>query len=221
MQKENVKPKLSARAERVAELDRIANSKEGPNIDDKKLFSLKFEEIGYVLSMAHLYMLARMGVISAKTGAKIKRKYILRAEKIHNELKFARYMYQRQLVNTLTYSKNMNQLTALLNEGSAEALPKALEIIDHLSGSYIFTQLYHGVVKCGDYEAAIAEVTSEPDRQTELKGAFESLLREITSGVPPSTFEELTEEDIKLLASRIPAREIYDSNIPEELLLKP
>ncbi len=220
MQEVNVKPQLSVRAERFAELDRTAYE-DGPNIDDEKLFSLKFEEIGYVLGMAHLYMLARMGVISAKTGAKIKRKYILRAEKIHNELKFARYMYHRQLVNTLTYSKNMNQLTALLKEGSADALPKALEIIDSLSGSYIFTKLYHGVVKNGDYEAAIAEVTSEPDRQKELKDAFEGLLSEITSGVLPSTFEELSEDDIKELASRIPTKEIIGSNIPQELLLKP
>lgn len=220
MQEVNVKPQLSARAERFAELDRIAYE-EGPKMDDVKLFSLKFEEIGYVLGMAHLYMLARMGAVSVETGAKIKRRYILRAEKIHNEIKNARFMYHRQLVNTLTYSKNMNQLTALLKEGSAEALPKALEIIDHLSGSYIFTKLYHGVVKNGDYEAAIAEVTSEPDRQAELKGAFESLLREITSGVLPSTFEELTEEDIKELASRIPTKEIIGSNIPQELLLKP
>ncbi len=220
MQEVNVKPQLSARAERFAELDHIA-LKYGPNIDDVKLFSLKFEEIGYVLGMAHLYMLARMGVISAKTGAKIKRRYILRAEKIHNELKNARFMYHRQLVNTLTYSKNMNQLTALLKEGSADALPKALEIIDHLSGSYIFTKLYHGVVKCGDYEAAIAEVAGEPDYQAELKGAFESLLREITSGVLPSTFEELTEDDLKELANRIPTKEITGSNIPETLQLKP
>lgn len=220
MQEVNVKPKLSARAERFAELDRIAYE-DGPNIDDEKLFSLKFEEIGYVLGMAHLYMLARMGVISAKTGAKIKRKYILRAERIHNELINARYMYHRQLVNTLTYSKNMNRLTALLKEGSAEALPKALEIIDSLSGSYIFTKLYHGVVKCGDYEAAIAEVTSEPDRQAELKCAFNRLLGEITTDVLPSTFRELSEDDLKELASRIPTKEIIGSNIPQELLLKP
>lgn len=211
---------LSPRAKRYQELDRLAYEL-GPNMDDVRLFSLKFEEIGYVLGMAHLYMLARLGAISTEMGAKIKRKYILRAEKIHNELKFARFMYHRQLVNTLTYSKNMNQLTSLLKEGSVEALPKALEMIDHLSGSYIFTKLYHGVVKCGDYEAAIAEVTSEPDRQMELKGALEKLLAEITSGVLPSVFEELTEDDVKELSLRIPPKEITGCNIPKELLLKP
>jgi hypothetical protein len=214
------KPQLSARAQRFQELDRIAYDM-GPNMDDIKLFSLRFEEMSYVLSMAHLYMLARMGAVSAAKGAELKRKYILRTDKIHNELINARYMYHKELVNTLTYSKNMNQLTELINKGSAEALPKALEIIDHLSGSYIFTKLYYNAVKGGDYEAAIAEVTSEPDRQAELKSAFERLLSEITNDRLPSTFEELTDEELKVLASRIPQKEIIGSNIPDELLLKP
>ena len=220
MQDGQAKPQLSARAQRFQELDRLAYDM-GPNMDDIKLFSLRFEEMSYVLSMAHLYMLARMGAVSAAKGAELKRKYILRTDKIHNELINARYMYHKELVNTLTYSKNMNQLTELINKGSAEALPKALEIIDHLSGSYIFTKLYYNAVKGGDYEAAIAEVTSEPDRQAELKSAFERLLSEITNDRLPSTFEELTDEELKVLASRIPQKEIIGSNIPEELLLKP
>ncbi len=211
---------LSARAQRFQELDRLAYDM-GPNMDDINLFSLRFEEIGYVIGMAHLYMLARMGAVSADMGAKIKRRYILRAEKIHNELVNARYMYQRQLSNTLTYTKDMNILTELINKGSAEALPKALEIIDMLSGSYIFTKLYYNVVRCGDYEAAISEVTSEPGRQAELKSAFERLLSEITNDRLPSTFEELTDEELKVLASRIPRKEIIGSNIPDELRLKP
>lgn len=220
MQETNVKQELSARAKRFQELDRIAYDM-GPNMDDIKLFSLRFEEMSYVLGMAHLYSLARMGWVSADMGAKIKRKYILRAEKIHNELVNARYMYQRQLSNTLTYTKDMNKLTELINKGSAEALPKALEIIDMLSGSYIFTKLYYNAVKGGDYEAAIAEVTSEPDRQAELKRAFERLLSEITNDRLPSTFAELTDEELKVLASRIPQKEIIGSNIPDELRLKP
>ena len=220
MQDGQAKPQLSARAQRFQELDRLAYDM-GPNMDDIKLFSLRFEEMSYVLSMAHLYMLARMGAVSAAKGAELKRKYILRTDKIHNELINARYMYHKELVNTLTYSKNMNQLTELINKGSAEALPKALEIIDHLSGAYIFTKLYYNAVKGGDYEAAIAEVTSEPDRQAELKSAFERLLSEITNDRLPSTFEELTDEDLKVLASRIPQKEIIGSNIPDELLLKP
>lgn len=220
MQDGQAKLQLSARAKRFQELDRIAYDM-GPNMDDIKLFSLRFEEMSYVLGMAHLYMLARMGAVSAAKGAELKRKYILRTDKIHNELINARYMYHKELVNTLTYSKNMNQLTELINKGSAEALPKALEIIDHLSGSYIFTKLYYNAVKGGDYEAAIAGVTSEPDRQAELKSAFERLLSEITNDRLPSTFEELTDEELKVLASRIPQKEIIGSNIPEELLLKP
>lgn len=220
MQDGQAKPQLSARAQRFQELDRLAYDM-GPNMDDIKLFSLRFEEMSYVLSMAHLYMLARMGAVSAAKGAELKRKYILRTDKIHNELINARYMYHKELVNTLTYSKNMNQLTELINKGSAEALPKALEIIDHLSGAYIFTKLYYNAVKGGDYEAAIAEVTSEPDRQAELKSAFERLLSEITNDRLPSTFEELTDEELKVLASRIPQKEIIGSNIPDELLLKP
>lgn len=220
MQDGQAKPQLSARAQRFQELDRIAYDM-GPNMDDIKLFSLKFEEMSYVISMAHLYMLARMGAVSAAKGAELKRKYILRTDKIHNELINARYMYHKELVNTLTYSKNMNQLTELINKGSAEVLPKALEIIDHLSGSYIFTKLYYNAVKGGDYEAAIAGVTSEPDRQAELKSAFERLLSEITNDRLPSTFAELTDEDLKVLASRIPQKEIIGSNIPDELLLKP
>ena len=220
MQDGQAKPQLSARAQRFQELDRLAYDM-GPNMDDIKLFSLRFEEMSYVLSMAHLYMLARMGAVSAAKGAELKRKYILRTDKIHNELINARYMYHKELVNTLTYSKNMNQLTELINKGSAEALPKALEIIDHLSGAYIFTKLYYNAVKGGDYEAAIAEVTSEPDRQAELKSAFERLRSEITNDRLPSTFEELTDEDLKVLASRIPQKEIIGSNIPDELLLKP
>lgn len=215
-----LKQELSPRAKRYQELDRLAFDL-GPNMDETKLFSLKFEEMSYVLGMAHLYMLARLGAVSAEMGVKIKRKYILRAERIHTELVNARYMYHRQLVNTLTFSKDMNELTQLINKKSANALPKALEIIDSLSGSYIFSKLYYNAVKSGDYEAAITEVTSEPDRQQELKKAFERLLSEITNDRLPSAFSELTDEELKVLAERIPPREIEGSNIPKELLLKP
>lgn len=211
---------LSPRAKRYQELDRLAYEL-GPNMDDTMLFSLRFEEISYVIGMAHLYMLARMGAVSPEMGAKIKRKYILRAERIHTELINARYMYHRQLVNTLTFSKDMNKLTELINNKSAEALPKALEIIDQLSGAYIFSKLYYNAVKGGDYEVAIAEVTEEPDRQAELKKTFERLLSEISNDILPSAFRELTEEDLKVLANRIPPREIEGSSIPKELLLKP
>lgn len=216
----NEEQQLSPRAKRYQELDRLAYEL-GPNMDDTTLFSLRFEEISYVIGMAHLYMLARMGAVSPEMGAKIKRKYILRAERIHTELINARYMYHRQLVNTLTFSKDMNKLTELINNKSAEALPKALEIIDQLSDSYIFSKLYYNAVKGGDYEVAIADVTEEPDRQAELKKTFERLLSEISNDILPSAFRELTEEDLKVLVNRIPPREIEGSNIPKELLLKP
>lgn len=216
----NEEQQLSPRAKRYQELDRLAYEL-GPNMDDTMLFSLRFEEISYVIGMAHLYMLARLGAVSPEMGAKIKRKYILRAERIHTELINARYMYHRQLVNTLTFSKDMNKLTELINNKSADALPKALEIIDQLSGSYIFSKLYYNAVKGGDYEEAIVEVTEEPDRQAELKKTFERLLSEISNDILPSAFRELTEEDLKVLANRIPPREIEGSNIPKELLLKP
>lgn len=211
---------ISLRAKHYQELDRFAYEL-GPNMDDMKLFSLKFEDISYVLGMAHLYMLARLGAVSAEMGAKIKRKYILRTERIHTELINARYMYHRQLVNTLTFSKDMNRLTELINLRSSDALPKALEIIDSLSTSYIFSKLYYNAIKGGDYEEAMVEVTTEPDRQQELKKAFERFLSEITNDRLPCIFEELTEEDLKVLSNRIPPREIVDSNIPKELLLMP
>lgn len=211
---------LSKRAKRYQELDHMAYDR-GPNMDDKLLFSLRFEEMSYVLSMAHLYMLARLGAVSADMGAKIKRRYILRTEHIHNELINTRYMYQRQIANSIIFSKDMNKLTALLKEGSAEALPKALEIIDSLSGSYIFTKIYYNAVHCGKYTEAVKCVTEEPDRQVELIKCFERMLSEITSGKLPGTFKELTEDELRVLASRIPAKEAYDSSIPKELLLKP
>ena len=216
--KENLK--LSPRAMRYQELDRLAYDL-GPSMDDKLLFSLRFEEISYVLGMAHLYMLARLGAISAEMGAKIKRQYILRAEKIHSELINARYMYQRQITNTIIFSKDMNRLTELLKAGSAEALPKALEIIDSLSGSYIFTKIYYNVLKCGDYKEAVKHVCEEPDRQAQLVECFERLLAEVTNGKLPGTFKELTEDELRVLASRIPQKETQGSMIPKELLLKP
>lgn len=220
MQEANVKHELSARAERYAELDRLANEL-GPNMDDKKLFSLKFEEMSYVLSMAHLYMLARMGWVSKDIGAKIKRKYILRTEHIHNDLVHARYMYHRMLVNTITYTKDMNDLAELLRSGSPVALPKALEIIDELSGSYIFSVLYDHSTRNTDIDECIDEVTPDEGSREKLKDVLCRLLGEIEKESLPAVFSELSNEDIKLLASRIPAREIYDSNIPEDLLLKP
>lgn len=211
---------LSSRAKRYQELDRLA-FEWGPNMEDKKLFSLKFEEMGYVLSMAHLYMLARLGAISPEQGAQIKRRYILRTEHIHNGLVIARYMYQRQLTNTITYSKDINDLAELLRSGSHVALPKALEIIDSLSGSYIVSVLYDHAQRDTDIDSCIEEVTADENSREKLKDALARLLSEIEKESLPAVFSELSNEDIKLLASRIPAREIYDSNIPEELLLKP
>lgn len=211
---------LSPRAKRYQELDRLAFEL-GPNMDDKKLFSLKFEEMSYVLGMAHLYMLARLGSVTPDMGAKIKRRYILRTEHIHNDLVHARYMYHRQLVNTITHSKDMNDLAELLRNSSPVALPKALEIIDSLSGSYIVSVLYDHAQRDTDIDSCIEEVTADENSREKLKDALARLLSEIEKESLPAVFSELSHEDIKLLASRIPAREIYDSNIPEELLLKP
>lgn len=220
MQMTETKHELSARAERYAELDRLANEL-GPNMDDKRLFSLKFEEMSYVLSMAHLYMLARMGWVSKDIGAKIKRKYILRTEHIHNDLVHARYMYHRQLINTITYTKDMNDLAELLRSGSPVALPKALEIIDELSGSYILSVLYDHAARNTDIDECINEVVADEDSREKLKVALCRFLGEIDRDYLPSVFAELGSEELKELANRIPTREIYDSNIPKELLLKP
>lgn len=211
---------LSPRAKRYQELDRLAFEL-GPAMDEVRLFSLKFEEISYVLGMAYLYMLARLGAISPETGAKIKRQFILRTERIHNGLIIARYMYHRQQVNTITYSKDMNELTHLINSGSPVAFPKALEIIDTLSGSYIFSTLYNHSMRNMDLDQYISETEISIESKEKLQAVLSKLLNEMERDALPDVLAELTEEDLRELSNRIPTKEIKDSNIPKELLLKP
>ena len=62
---------------------------------------------------------------------------------------------------------------------------------------------------------------ADEDSREKLKVALCRFLGEIERDYLPSVFAELGSEELKELANRIPTREIYDSNIPKELLLKP
>lgn len=204
---------MTAEAKRFEALDRLAYDFSRVQTDINKLCSLNFEEHAYVMSMAYLYTMHRLGRLSADFCKKVKQKLIRECQHIHASYEFARHLQKRWVICTKTYAEDKKELVSMLRRKDPKALRKALQIIDLLSGEYIYTRLAD---KAGDwneqidlFEEVVDEVADEEeyDDKEELKLVIAKIIEALESGEITSPAEYMTEAEIEELLRNIPEKE--------------
>ncbi len=207
---------LTVRGQRYEELDSLA-FEIGPTMDEKKLSSLPFEEQTYVLSMAHLYMLHKMGLVTLSVAQSIKKRNIKRCERIRKGMLYARYLKQKELICTKGLYKEYTELVRLLKEKSSKALNKALEIIDSISGMYVLSKIYTSEAESPGRMIADIEDVFDEQSADKAQRFIEDLMKELQSEEMDEFFSVLDDKDVEFLINRLPERDRFFTADNEEL----
>lgn len=212
---------LTAEAKRYLELDRLAYDFVTVDNDIKKLSSLNFEEHAYVMSMAYLYTMYRLGALSKESCKEIKRKRMKECQSIHNSYMFQRHLHKRWVLCTKEYAEEKKELISMVKRKDPRSLQKALQLIDVLSGAYIYSGLYERVDDADKqtqlFEEIIDEATDEYDSDEDrerLKQLIGQLIEGIEGGEIDSPSERMTEEEKQQILENFPEKE----QLTEELI---
>lgn len=221
----NSQIKMTEAAKRYEELDRLAFDFVKVDTDVLKLGSLNFEEHAYVMSMAHLYALHRLGYLSASGCREVKKRRIKECQKIHNALMYTRHLQARWVLCTKVYYERHRELVELVKGRNPLALKKALELIDILSGQYIYSKLYAKTraadVQTEMFEELIDETCDEYEyegEREEIKALIARIIEEYESGNMCAVFEGMTEEEEKKILRSLPPKEQLTEEVLKELM---
>lgn len=219
-----VKPveKLTAAAQRFKELDRLAFDFGRVQDDMIHLCSLQPEEHAYVMSMAYLYTMYRLGAVSKPRCIEIKKRKIKEVTQIHNSLLYQRHMHRRWIECTKEFYKDYKELTDLIKKSDPQALRKALELVDMLSNQYVYTKLYQ-VANTFDmqevlFEELIDEVIAEgtdESKRRELKRLVAMVFEAFEEDELPAFLQEITAAEMKEISEDIPEKKEY---VTEEVI---
>lgn len=210
----------TAEAVRFENYDRLAFDFSRVQTDIKKLGSLNFEEHAYVMSMAYLYTMHQLGKLSTDFCKKVKQQRIKECRSIHNSYEYTRHLHERWVLCTKVFAEEKKELVSMLRRKDPNALRKALQIIDLLSGEYIYTRLAD---KAGDWndqivflEDVVEEVADETeyDDREGLKQVVYKIIEALECGELIAPTEYMKESEIDELMRNIPPKE----HLTEDLL---
>lgn len=220
-----IKPEthLTAAAQRFKELDQLAFDFGRVQGDMIALSSLPPEEHAYVMSMAYLYTIYRLGGASKQCCMDIKKQKMKEVTRIHNAMLYHRHMHQRWLTCTKEFYKDYKELTDFIKKSDPKALRKALELVDMLSNQYVYSRLY--ALTADDWNVqvdAIENIAEEimdenaPElKRRELKRLISSVFEAFESDELPAFLQEPTEEEMKELSENLPEKKEY---VTEEVI---
>jgi hypothetical protein len=220
-----VKPseKLTDAAEHFKELDRFAYDFGRVQDDMIKLNSLPPEEHSYVMCMAYLYASYRLGNVSKERCVEIKKQKMKECRDIHNAMVYARHLHARWTLCTKVYHEKYKELAELIKNRDPQTLRKALELIDILSDSYIYSKLYdksrdpnEQMIILEDIADEVLDERAELDRK-EIKRIISLLLDEFEGGKLPVYLTDLTEETMESIHLQLPERQLLTEEILKEL----
>lgn len=224
MAEDFIKPEthLTAAAQRFKELDRLAFDFGMVQNDMIAISSLPPEEHAYVMSMAYLYTMYRLGYVTINRCVEIKKQKIKEVTQIHNAMLYQRHMHQRWLTCTKEFYKDYRELTELIKKSDPQALKKALELVDMLSNQYVYTRLYQTADSFDMQEVlfeelideVIAEGTDESKRR-ELKRLVAMVFEAFDEDELPAFLQEVTDEEMEELTADIPQK---SEHVTEEVI---
>lgn len=214
----------TAEAKRFEYLDRLAFDFARVQTDVNKLSSLNFEEHAYVMSMAYLYTIHLLGRLSVESCKKVKERRIKECRQIHNSYEFTRHLHKRWVLCTKNYALEKQELVEMLKEKNPAALRKALQIIDLLSGEYIYTRLADKVYDWNEQIVFVENVVDEVCDETEyedregLKQVVYKIIDALESGELIAPAEYMDESELCSLVGEIPLREPLTEEIMSGLM---
>lgn len=220
-----VKPveKLTAAAQRFKELDRLAFDFGRVEGDLIALCSLPSEEHAYVMSMAYLYTMYRLGYVTKKRCVDIKKIKIKEVTQIHNAMLYQRHMHRRWIECTKEFYKDYKELTDLIKKSDPQALRKSLELVDMLSNQYVYSRLYSlqaddwniQVETLEDIAEELIEENSWEHKRREFKRLIGSLFEAFESDELPAFLQDMTPAELKEISEDIPEKKEY---VTEEVI---
>lgn len=222
----NVHEDMTQAAKRFKELDRLAFDFGRVEGDDLKIKSLSPEEHAYVMSMGYLYAMYRLGAVSKQRCIEIKRRMIKECADIHNAMVCARHLHLRWVLCTKVYYKEHKELAEMVRNSDPRALGKALELLDMLSSSYIYTKLYQKTDTFDKQEILFDDILKEAaedilhseDDRAELKKVVALIIEEFSNNHTPNFFTNMTDEDIKFLLRGLPEKVRLTEEVITELM---
>lgn len=166
--------------QKLKDLDILANQLAQNQETYKKVQNLKFDERAYVLQLAGLYKLYKIGGIDLEMCKKLKTIANTDFRQIQTELYFCRQEYDAWLHRAKIIYRLQNELTDQINSKSPEALNTALKIVDEYSRQHIFIKLYQHINQSAltdkDIEDYINHCDALPERAD--KESAEKILHE-------------------------------------------
>lgn len=216
--------KITEEALKFEALDRLAFDFSRVH-DIKMLASLNFEEHAYVMSMAYLYTMHRLGSLSTEYCKKVKRLRIKECHSIHNSYEFARHLQERWVLCTKKYAAEKRELVRMVKEKDPRALIKALEVIDLLTDEYVYTKLAGNLENWNDEIVFLEDVADETisesgydDNRQALKAVMYRIIDALESGEIVSPEEYMTPEEIDGIVGNIPQKEALTEELMSKLM---
>ncbi len=213
---------LTAAAQKFKELDRIAFDFGRVQDDMITLSSLPPEEHAYVMSMANLYTMYRLGYVTKQRCIEIKKQKIKEVTQIHNAMLYQRHMHQRWLTCTKEFYKDYRELTELIKKSDPQALRKAVELVDMLSSQYVYTRLYQTADTFDMQEILFEELIDEvivegtdESKRRELKRLVAMVFEAFEADELPAFLQEVTDREMEELTEALPEKK---EHVTEEVI---
>ncbi len=212
---------MTAAAKRFKELDQIAFNF-GYAQNEMMISSLPPEEHAYVMSMAHLYAMYRLGKITKQCCVTIKKKKIKEVTQIHNAMLYARHMHKRWIECTKIYYREYKGLTDLIKNSDPAALRKALELLDLLSNSYIYTRMYQSADTANMQEIVFEDIIDDviegnydDAKRRDLKRLIATVFEAFEEDELPAFLQDMTETEMREISESLPEKSEY---VTEEVI---
>lgn len=127
----------------IEELEAIAVKVIDGDIEPLEIDSLSFIDEMFVMSLANVYSLVKVGTMSQKSGAKFKYKFLQRYSALMVKLFFQEKIYIEQTERRKTASKKLCELASELkkSEYTTDTLAQALKVIDLLTADDVYFNL--------------------------------------------------------------------------------
>lgn len=217
---------LTAAAQRFKELDRLAYEFSSSDDVMLSLCSLPPEEHSYVMSMAALYTMWRLGEVSIQRCIEIKKNKIKEVTQIHNAMLYQRHMHRRWIECTKKFYKEHRELTDLIKKSDPQTLKKALELVDILSGHNVYSRLYQKADTFDMQEVLFEELIDEvieentdESKRRELKRLIAMVFEAFEADELPAFLREVTKDEMKeLIEESFPQREHITEDVIKELM---
>lgn len=189
--------------DKLLTLDKLAYDWVQGEEDSLAFQGLRFDERAYVLQMANLYSLNKLGILPLKRCQELKKKAVHEFAQTQTELYFAKRDYDMWAKRPYEVSKRLNELSLQIKNKDPQFVKTALEIIDLLTKQFVYVKLYNHICQSGFGDSEIEEIIRTCDKLPEKADkdaavkTFYTWIDLIVNDKTLECFKSLTSDDLK------------------------